>query len=83
MERKHVYDPVMPSPTPFISFIAPGHLDTDVYTRHIQHARTHLHLHTTYVSFLGTVRAVPLVLLAYLAFSMNSGTAIIVASISY
>lgn len=33
-------------------------------------AYTHLHLHTTYVSFPGTVRAVPLVLLVYLAFSM-------------
>jgi hypothetical protein len=31
MERKRVYDPVMPSP-PFISFNAPGHFDTNVYS---------------------------------------------------
>jgi hypothetical protein len=33
MERKRVYDPVMPSP-PFISFIAPGQLDTNIYLTH-------------------------------------------------
>ena len=67
MERKRLYDPVMPFHAPPISFIW-----TRMFIHDIQHTL-----------FLGTIRAVPLVLLAYLAFSKKSGTAIIAASISY
>jgi len=76
MERKRVYDPVTPfpaPPSPFISFFA-----ADIWTRMFIHDIYSMHVHSTYVSFLGTVRGgAP----AYLAFSMNSGSVIIVASI--
>lgn len=61
----------LPPPPPFIVTRTFGH--ECLYMTYIQHPRTLLHLYTTYALFLGTVRAVPLVLLAYLAFSMNCG----------